>query len=66
MRTFLFLLRQCLFSGAVTGKCLLFFMICWSLPESSRRSLRGWIAGARAAFHPKAALVAHSAPGKVV
>jgi glycosyltransferase involved in cell wall biosynthesis len=66
-RTFIFLLRQCLLSGAVTGKCLLLFMICWALPESSRRSLRDLIGRARSAFHLKSTLIAHTpAPGKVV
>jgi glycosyltransferase involved in cell wall biosynthesis len=67
LRTFILLLRQCLFSGGVTGKCLLFFAICWALPESSRRALRGWIASARAAFRPKSTLLAPAAaPGKVI
>jgi glycosyltransferase involved in cell wall biosynthesis len=43
MRTFLFLLFQGVFRGRPTCKCLLFFLICWWLPESRRRKVRAWL-----------------------
>jgi len=53
MRTFLFLLRQSMPCGAATAKCLLLFMICWWVPESSRRNLRAWMGRARSIFRAK-------------
>jgi len=58
--TFLFLLRKCMPCGKVTAKCFLLFMICWWIPESSRRNLRAWIGRVRSVFEPKIALATSS------
>jgi glycosyltransferase involved in cell wall biosynthesis len=64
--TFLFLLRKCLPCGEATAKCLLLFMVCWWIPESSRRNLRAWVSRLRSVFEPKmASTTSSTAPRKV-
>ncbi len=41
--TFLFLLRQCIFAGTCTCKCLALFVACWWVPEGLRRNLRAFV-----------------------
>jgi glycosyltransferase involved in cell wall biosynthesis len=66
IRTFFFLLGKCVPCGAATAKCLALFMICWWVPEGSRRNLRAWAGRLRSVFEPRIALApSPSAPGKV-
>jgi hypothetical protein len=51
--TFVFLLRQCIFGGASSFKCLAFFLVCWLLPEESRRNLRTLFHGLRPGRKPE-------------
>jgi len=65
IRTFLYLLRQCLFFGSPTLKCLTLFFCCWWMSEERRRSLRALAFTFTHMFSPKSPqLIRESLPEK--
>jgi glycosyltransferase involved in cell wall biosynthesis len=50
--TFVFLLRQCLFLGSPTAKCIFLFLLFWWMPERRRRSLRTFASRAAGTLSP--------------